>query len=749
MLLTGCLDSSTIDLDDGEDEGGGGASAEDGGGPTDSSGGHAEGGEGEGGEPIPPEDDPFEPAPTPPSFSESELASLRSEIDGALASASANYSVLIVGYETGQVVYSRAPDTARKPASNTKLFTTAAALVLDGEAGQPKAGVYAGTVNNGVVQGDLVLFGEHDPVFTSWFADDATQPLDAIAATLVARGITRVNGNVVAQGEFLYVGDSLGTIDFGAERSQVATAFRAALTSAGITVQGSATTSASVAPPGGSTLAVPLPSASLDAIAHAINVPSHNEMADLLMHHLGTRTNGPSTYAGGFAGVESVLDDLGVAHQGLMLNDGSGLSHNNRVTARHIVDVIRAVMPTEDGPAFVASMAVSGVRGTISGRMGGGDAAGRFFGKTGTLTGVIALSGVLFHRHDGQRYIASLLANDVGNSTAARGALDGAINALAKNRRGSAGLLAAPTMERVSDDHNGESVLVRFAPVPGATGYLLERSADGRAWRREDARLITATTHRSLTFGGEIYVRVRAIDSNGEGAPSSVLGARVTGTGPSTLCVDGDERYAAGPVGENPLRWGSDAIVAHGQAVAGPFESAAASFVASGGANLAPFDRVLWATGRDSVADESFNGEEQQAVAAYVQAGGRLLVSGAEIGYDLIEMGEASDAAFARDVLGIEYVGDDAFTTFVASPDLAALPVELARFSKLGRHVVEFADVLAASDGGSTCLEYVAGAIGAACISTETSSGGRVIVLGFPLESLDNPVVGAVLVDQL
>ncbi|NUP08912.1 MAG: hypothetical protein HOW73_22925 [Polyangiaceae bacterium] len=756
LLLVGqaaCLDSSGIDLDDGDDADGGvddgaGAHAE-GGGPSGNGGADEGGSSGEGGDPIPAEEDPFDPPPAPPMLSEDELAIIADGVDDSLGNASATYSVLMVGLETGQVVYAKNADTARKPASNTKIFTTAASLLIDGEAGRPLAGVYATAVNGGVVQGDLVLFGEHDPAYTPWFGADSRQGLDAIAEVLVDSGITQVTGGVVARGEFLYEGNSVGTMDFGAERSQTANAFRQALLSAGISVSGGASTSSSLDPPGGQLLA-PMPSVSLDAVTHAINVPSHNEMADLMMHRLGTAGGGDSTYASGFQTVQGVLDDVGVAHDGLDLNDGSGLSHDNRVTPRHIVDLFRAMSERDVWPAFESSLAISGVRGTIAGRMTGDNTYGRFWGKTGTINGVVALSGVLFHKHNGQRYLASLLANNVADSTSARAALDGAVGALAKSHGGVTGLPATPLLDRVEDDHNGETAWISFRGVDGATGYLIERSADGRTWSRAEARLVHETTHRTFAIDGQLFVRVRAVNAAGESGPSNVLGARVSeGAGARVLFVDGNERYQRGPVPENPLGWGNDAVVAHAAAIQGSFESASAAEVAAGEVDLDAFDMVLWGLGRESVDDESFSDAEQPIVRAYVASGGRLFVSGSEVAFDLIGEGSTADAAFARDVLGIDYLSDDASTTYLMSGDVPT-DVKLARFSKLGRHEVAYPDVIGpATDMGTSCLRYAAGVGGDACVLTDHDGGGRVVMMGFPLESLDDPAVGRALVALL
>ncbi len=743
LLSSGCVGGDPLEADGGG-QGEGGDTAIAGG----SEGGAGEGGEGAGGSDIPAVEDPFEPPPAPSTFSDAELDDLKSEIDSALASASASYSARIVGLDSKQVIYEKNPTSLKKPASNTKLFTTAASLVLSGEAAAPEAGLYAAAIEGNAVQGDLVLFGQHDPVTTTPFGAGSRQSLDAAAAALVELGVTAVTGAAVARGEFLYEGNSLGTISFPTERSQTADAFRAALVAAGISVAGGATTGAAVEPPGDLDLVLPMPSASHDVIANAINVPSHNEMADLLLHHLGVLSGGASTYAAGFVAVASALDDIGAAHEGLLLHDGSGLSHDNRVTATHITNLFAAMEARADWSAYIHSMAISGVRGTIASRMTGGDTAGRFWGKTGTLTGVVALSGVLFHKHDGQRYIVSLLANDVGNSTSARAALDGVVNALAKNRKGGAGLLAAPRLTRVSDDQNGKTALVEIEAVDGASGYLVWRSPDGRVWRREDARLVSGTKHRTMSFDGSIFVRVTAVNDAGESAPSSVLGARVSSGGKHALFVDADERYAADPVPENPLRWGNDAVVTHAAAIEGPFESCASSAIEADAVDLAGFGGVFWALGRESAANETFSSGEQNRVRTFVEGGGKLFISGAEVGYDLIAEGSAEDASFAREVLGIEYVADDAGTTFIGAA-AGGIDVPLARFSKLGLHEVAFPDVLAPAGGGTSCLRYLAGVAGDACVETVTDGGGRVVVLGFPLESLDDPTVGAALVGLL
>ncbi len=80
----------------------------------------------------------------------------------------------------------------------------------------------------------------------------------------------------------------------------------------------------------------------------------------------------------------------------VVLDTGSGLSSQARLSARHIVDGLRAAAasPTS-GPAFMQSLSIAGQDGTLRHRFLHTPVAGRLRGKTGTLSTVIALSGFL------------------------------------------------------------------------------------------------------------------------------------------------------------------------------------------------------------------------------------------------------------------------------------------------------------------------------------------------------------------
>ncbi|MEM1026682.1 MAG: D-alanyl-D-alanine carboxypeptidase/D-alanyl-D-alanine-endopeptidase [Planctomycetota bacterium] len=118
----------------------------------------------------------------------------------------------------------------------------------------------------------------------------------------------------------------------------------------------------------------------------------------------------------------------------LVAADGSGLSRDNRVSAGLISDLLMYMLVEhEHGEHFVNTMAISGVRGSVRNRMGKNAMAemkGRVYAKTGTIRGVSALSGYVFH-DSGRVLVFSILHNDIdGSQTPYRRQQDEAVAAL-------------------------------------------------------------------------------------------------------------------------------------------------------------------------------------------------------------------------------------------------------------------------------------------------------------------------------
>jgi len=115
--------------------------------------------------------------------------------------------------DRGRVLLNRNGDRFSVPASNTKLVVAAAGTVLLPHDYRVSTSIYAnGTITNGVLQGDLVVYGRGDPTWSercysvdtlaAGMCDSTWTAVDAIAESLRARGIKRITGRIVGDGSY-------------------------------------------------------------------------------------------------------------------------------------------------------------------------------------------------------------------------------------------------------------------------------------------------------------------------------------------------------------------------------------------------------------------------------------------------------------------------------------------------------------------------------------------------------------------
>ena len=123
------------------------------------------------------------------------------------------WGVEIEELDTGNVVYSHDADRLFVPASNTKLFTTAAALALIGPDFRIRTTVESATAPDkyGRLSGDLVLIGRGDPNLSGRALPyllkterplPPTRVLEQIADQVVARGVKVIDGDLIADDSF-------------------------------------------------------------------------------------------------------------------------------------------------------------------------------------------------------------------------------------------------------------------------------------------------------------------------------------------------------------------------------------------------------------------------------------------------------------------------------------------------------------------------------------------------------------------
>jgi D-alanyl-D-alanine carboxypeptidase/D-alanyl-D-alanine-endopeptidase (penicillin-binding protein 4) len=141
---------------------------------------------------------------------------------------------------------------------------------------------------------------------------------------------------------------------------------------------------------------------------------SNNMHAEALTKAMSRKTGGAGTWADGIAETKAYMTKLGAPMTGIVLVDGSGLSRATKLTPRAVTKVLVGVRSESWFGSFYAALPVAGnakrsIGGTLRSRMRGTRAANNAHAKTGSLTGVTALSGYVKGRN-GHLYAYSMLS---------------------------------------------------------------------------------------------------------------------------------------------------------------------------------------------------------------------------------------------------------------------------------------------------------------------------------------------------
>jgi len=153
-------------------------------------------------------------------------------------------------------------------------------------------------------------------------------------------------------------------------------------------------------------------SLSLAEIIRLVNKFSSNAMARQLLLTLGAEKAGrPGTTSGGRKVITDFLASQGLALPDLVLENGSGLSRDERITAMGLADVLLAAWRSQYMPEFAASLPLSATDGTLRRRFRSPEMQGRLRMKTGSLEGVSALAGYV-NAASGRTFVTVVIVND-------------------------------------------------------------------------------------------------------------------------------------------------------------------------------------------------------------------------------------------------------------------------------------------------------------------------------------------------
>ena len=138
-------------------------------------------------------------------------------------------------------------------------------------------------------------------------------------------------------------------------------------------------------------------------IVESLGKYSNNFAAEQILKALGAHRWGvPGSFESGARALSEYLMGLGHSSRDFQIDDGSGMSYENTLTASILVDILREFYETpEVRTSFLCVLAVGGVDGTLARRYRSEEYMGKVMAKTGSLAGISSLSGFAFSPTEG------------------------------------------------------------------------------------------------------------------------------------------------------------------------------------------------------------------------------------------------------------------------------------------------------------------------------------------------------------
>jgi serine-type D-Ala-D-Ala carboxypeptidase/endopeptidase (penicillin-binding protein 4) len=398
----------------------------------------------------------------------SETAGMQQQIEALLGQK--EFSNVQIGISItdagGKKIFSFNDTACLIPASNQKLLTGSCGLLLFGSDHRFKTRFYKkGRVENGILQGNLVIRGNGAIEFTARYTDDFERKkeilgsqLDEFARKIKSAGITRIEGNVIVDGSAWsdmacnthY--PAAGSVTFNENTLEIQVAHKKAATipetvshfkliavektggqekmlvngkpsdkilvntsadstnywridtisaenyyrenivhaleQRGITITGNDFNNEA-----GEELLFELEGIPVSEYVYRMFTDSDNVRAELLFLNLGYSLYGKANYGNARAACGSLLKKNGIWPDNGSITDGSGLSRENRISAKSLTRLLGFMNTNKNREVFRNSLAVSGRTGTIKDKFSAQELTGRIHAKSGTLDDALTLSG--------------------------------------------------------------------------------------------------------------------------------------------------------------------------------------------------------------------------------------------------------------------------------------------------------------------------------------------------------------------
>jgi hypothetical protein len=296
---------------------------------------------------------------------------------------------------------------------------------------------------------------------------------------------------------------------------------------------------------------------------------------------------------------------------------------------------------------------------------------------------------------------------------------------------------------------NGDSILIQWNPInDGALrGYRLY-SYIGNAWTVVlDENTLTQNVHEiAVPIQSEIFFKLNAVDTSlisGLSYESDIYGASIFNSDSSVLIVDGFDRYSGSwtRISHPFVQKTGKAITAHQY----DFESCSNEALLDGSVSLMDYPYVVWILGDESTIDSTLTPTEQNLIQSFLEGGGKLFISGSEIGWDLVERGSQQDINFYNNYLKANYIEDNSGILSVSGNDFTiftGLSFTYGDPSQGAPYQEDYPDVIGSYNGSKSCLKY-SGSLKQAGIQYEGFFGGsnypaKLVYFAFPFETINS-----------
>ncbi|MCF6270165.1 MAG: T9SS type A sorting domain-containing protein [Melioribacteraceae bacterium] len=296
-------------------------------------------------------------------------------------------------------------------------------------------------------------------------------------------------------------------------------------------------------------------------------------------------------------------------------------------------------------------------------------------------------------------------------------------------------------------NHDSDKLKVVMKQDSVVESYKVFLSSDGLTFSESTIANYDSLIITELNNDSTYFIKLKATNQKGDSPYSEVLACVPSSNKDlDVLIVNGFDRASKGNT-YNFVQQHASALKANGK----HFNSATNEAILDGIISLDDYFLVDYILGEESTVDESFNLDEQSLISDYLKRGGNLLVSGAEIAWDLDYKGSSTDKYFIWNYLKMEYLADAPFSQPGTYYNVHLVPndfiTDLSQFNfdngTHGTYNVKYPDVVYPKGDAVGFIQYSALDIqnGFAGILFEGlflngSIPGKILALGFPFETI-------------